>query len=817
MKDLSHLVFPPLVPVILAVITGILAGNVSSHTHLSLALLCFAVLAVLFLAGFFYKRWLVFWLCLLAGIWSGYQSFHLHSPKRSSGHVSHFYNDPDIHVVGRIVSFSRKYPHKIRVVLDCKKMVTTDSDTATQTIPASGRLYLNIYGKIQHPLKFHDLIQCPGPIRPIRNFGNPGAFDYQTFLKRQGIYGAVHTGADKIAMVSEKKTLVFIRLVQALENTRNRFYHFTMTRLHHQDSAHVLAALVTGIKHQMPTDIKDLFARSGASHLLAISGLHLGILSVIFFYLFYGSLSYFPRLLISAKARKAAGILTLVPLCLYALFCGFSPSTQRAFIMISLFMVSFLGEKQSHPVNTLAGAGIIILLVDPGALFSISFQLSFTAVLFIISGLGIVGKYQKPHIPGILKYPASICIVTVLAGLGTFPLIARYFNMISMVQIPANLLLIPLIGFICLPLGLVSLLVWPFFPGVSELLLTMAAKLISLCLIFLDWLTELSFAWSHVPSLSVYDLAAVYTAMGAGLCLLSFTRTKPVIMVCTAVMTIAGVYGLQAVPRTGMPADMVITVLDVGQGNAALIQTIEGKNLLVDGGGFPGTSGFDTGRHIVAPFLWQQRIMALDAVILTHPDSDHMNGLVFILENFRIGVLVTNGEKSAHDAFARIMAACDHRQIPVFVPNCKKKHIAYDKTMIAFFQCASVRPGLDPNDNSLVFRLKLHNFSMLFPGDIMKTRERLLAQVVKNHLVASVLLAPHHGSNTSSTKFFLDKIYPESVIVSCGFNNRYKFPHPEVLDRYRQRGIQVFRTDIQGAVIIRSSGNGYTITTHKGG
>jgi competence protein ComEC len=269
-------------------ITGIMSGNVTSHAHLLLAVLCFAVLAALFLAGFFYRGWLVFWICLLAGIWSGYQSFYLHSPRLLPGHVTHFYNDPDIRVVGRIVSFSRKYPHKIRVVLDCRKIVTTHSATDTQAVTATGRLYLNVYGKTDHSLKFHDLIQCPGPIRPIRNFGNPGAFDYQTFLKRQGIFGAVHTGADKIIMVSEEKSFLLLRWLQGLENIRDRFYNFAMTRLDHRDPAYVLAALVTGKKLQMPAQIKDLFARSGASHLLAISGLHLGILSVIFYYFFIG-------------------------------------------------------------------------------------------------------------------------------------------------------------------------------------------------------------------------------------------------------------------------------------------------------------------------------------------------------------------------------------------------------------------------------------------------------------------------------------------------------------------------------------------------
>jgi competence protein ComEC len=588
-----------------------------------------------------------------------------------------------------------------------------------------------------------------------------------------------------------------------------------MTRLDHRDGAHVLAALVTGIKHNMPPVLRDQFARAGTAHLLAISGLHMGILSLIFFFFFYQVLSLFPGLLVSAQARKIAGVLTLIPLCLYLVFSGFSPSTQRAFIMIAIFMISFLMEKQTHPFNTLAVAGIIILFADPAALFSISFQLSFTAVFFIIAGMKVMEKYPKINPPKPLKFLISISSVTLLAGLGTFPLIAGYFNLVSLVQIPANLVLVPVIGFVCLPAGLMSLMVWPLAPGLSAWLLAGAAWLVEWCSLYAAWLTDLPFAWSYLPAWSMFDITAAYVVLGAVFCTLSVKRSKPV-MVGIMVVLIS-IYGIRMMTQSGSPDHMTVTVLDVGQGNAALIQTIENKTILVDGGGFSGATQFDVGRYVVAPFLWQQGITALDVVILTHPDSDHMNGLVFILENFQVGTLVKNRDTIPHSAFERIMAACRKKKIPVFIPDCEKNQMNWENTGLSFFQCRSVNTEWDVNDNSLVFKLTWDQFSMLFPGDIQAGRESLLAGDKNNRLSAGILLSPHHGSNSSSTRVFLDQVAPETVVISCGFNNPYRFPHPDVIHRYEKNNIRIFRTDKHGAVTITSRGRDYAVIPYRSG
>jgi competence protein ComEC len=345
--------------------------------------------------------------------------------------------------------------------------------------------------------------------------------------------------------------------------------------------------------------------------------------------------------------------------------------------------------------------------------------------------------------------------------------------------------------------------------------LTGAAWLVEWCSLYAAWLTDLPFAWSYLPAWSMFDITAAYVVLGAVFCTLSVKKSKPV-MVGIMVVLIS-IYGIRMMTQSGPPDHMTVTVLDVGQGNAALIQTIENKTILVDGGGFSGATQFDVGRYVVAPFLWQQGITALDAVILTHPDSDHMNGLVFILENFQVGTLVKNRDTSPHSAFERIMAACRKKKIPVFIPDCEKNQMNWENTGLSFFQCRSVNTEWDVNDNSLVFKLTWDQFSMLFPGDIQAGREGLLAGDKNNRLSAGILLSPHHGSNSSSTRVFLDQVAPETVVISCGFNNPYRFPHPDVIHRYEKNNIRIFRTDKHGAVTITSRGRDYAVIPYRSG
>ena len=684
-------------------------------------------------------------------------------------------------------------------------------------VRVQGRILLNIYYRQGQILQYGDLIQFKSPLKPIRNFSNPNGFDYENYMLYAGVYGSAYANASKIEILLQP-IRIHVRVIRVLEHLRNQFFDFAMDKLKNKPVAAVLVALVTGKKEAIPLSIKDLFSKAGASHILAISGLHLSIIALGFFSVFYFLLACFPRLLMSGIAKKTAGILTLFPLFFYGVFSGFSPSTQRAFIMTSIFMISFLGERENNPLNTLTLSALVILIIDGGALFSISFQLSFCAIFFIIIGFLLIKKsgWNPPKNRMTMIITASL--VTFFAGLGTFPLIAYYFNLVSYVQILSNLILVPVMGFICLPLGFIACLFFPLIPGLSYFLISICEPILWFCIQYIQFLIGFNLSWSRIMGFDGLKVTLVYLFL-AGICLM-LTRQKKTGIVLMTVVVVLGCFVISRVGSTRfMPKKMKVTILDVGQGNSALIKTMAGKNILVDGGGFPGRSSFDIGRYVLGPFLWSQGVSRLDAVILTHPESDHMNGLVYIFQNFKVNLLVKNKDASPSHSYGNLMALCREKKIRIWHPSSGDTTLDFDHTRLTFFPVITGVFPSNRNNNSLVFQVRLNEFTLLFPGDILKEREMVLIRTngQDKNLESSLLISPHHGSLTSSSKIFLDKVNPESVIISCGFGNPYGFPHPDVLKRYADRGYRVFRTDINGAVTISSDGIAHNILTHKGG
>lgn len=459
----------------------------------------------------------------------------IRQPDLPAHHISHFYGKAGSTVIGRIVSFARHNSYRTRQVLDCRFLVS--GDTNPGRFPVTGRVYLNLYGKGDARPGYGDWVAVPGTIKPVRNFANPGGFDYVSYLKQRRITGSVHAGAAEVERLPPADPTWYLTGFQRLESLRNAFAEFCLQTLDRSQAAHILAALVTGKKEAVPNRIRDLYARAGTSHILAISGLHLSILAFLFFRLFYGVLSRFPGLVISGAAKKWAGLLMLPPLLAYTCFTGFSPSTQRAFIMAAVFIFSFLIERDTDPVNTFCVAGTVILIRDPPALFSLSFQLSFCAVFFIILGFRLLPR-RFFSFPRPVRWPVSACMVTLFAGLGTFPLIARYFNLVSLVQIPANLIAVPLMGFISLPLGLAGLLLFGVAPEPARICLVWAEHPIAFCSRSLSALTELPFAWTRVPTMSLTELVLIYAAMAAIYCLVRYKRKSMSALVCGSVIGI---------------------------------------------------------------------------------------------------------------------------------------------------------------------------------------------------------------------------------------------------------------------------------------
>lgn len=805
LKPLSLFIF-------FALIAGIALGNCLPDSMIYIWFILAVLSGLSILAAFFHKQaFFPLFLFLVCGL--GFISIQMKLyPVYPEDHIHQFFDIKKTRVKGKIVSFSRHYDKKIKVTLECRNIVLPDQISKR----VSGRVELSIYLSSGPIPRYGDMIEFESTLRPVQNFENPGAFDYVRFFKLKGLAGTVYCDQKNIRMIHDMDPEnLFLTGIRALEETRLDFYAFVLDHTDSSESGKALAALITGKTELISPDLRELFSKAGISHLFAISGLHLSIIGFLFFSGISNFLSIFSKYLITGRSKKLAGAITVIPLTVYCIFSGFSPSTQRAFIMTLVLLFSLISEKEKDFPSSLSIAGILILIIDSAALFSISFQLSFIAVGFIMGGLSLIKKGGIPYKDNLLGKTAMLLCVSFFASLGTFPLTAHYFHIISIVQLISNLVFIPVVGFVILPLGIVSLLGFSFFPVFSGWIIHLCHFLISFSILFSEAIASIPFSWARIMSLDWLEITLIYLMFTFFYALLK--RKWKISGSILLVIGVLGIYNFlndQAVKNSDI---LAVTIMDVGQGNSALIQTSQGRHILVDGGGFSEFSAFDTGKYILAPFLWQNKIDTLDYIILSHPESDHLSGLIYILNNFKVHTFIKNSDTSKSEAYKKLMETCKKNRVRIWEPSKRGEAMYLGETAVIFLETADRYASGDLNNNSLVFRISYKGFSMLFPGDILSTREKSLAREKSLNLYSKILLSPHHGSSSSSTEIFLEKVLPKSVIVSCGRNNRYKFPHPDVLKRYNDMGIHIFRTDRDGAVFISSDGMEHHIKTHKGG
>ncbi len=852
---------PPIIFAFLVFVTGIVAGSI--YTQFKLISSFFVLFILFFIIVKLFKRESIAILTLILFFFLGY--FLISSalnPFIQKNHISHYTDKGKFWIRCRVVSLPvvLKNMEKLIVSVETigikkafydkrdhyhqrekakshknyaklrkrnaksKKRNTKLHKTYFKTKHVTGKIKLTVHGnclRYYDKIRYGDEIQFFGKIKSIHNFNNPGGFDYQRYMKLKSVFGSAWAEMDKIKILHPKKNhRFFLSFIRSLEDFRDNFSLFIFRKINNQRTAAVLSAIITGKKELIDKNLRKEFSRAGASHILAISGLHLSIVSLVFFYFFNFLLSFSKPLLIRAWSRKGAAVLTLFPLLFYAVLSGFSPSTRRAFIMIAVFMFSFVAEREADSLNSLALAGIIVLLIDPGAVFSISFQLSFTAVLFIILGFYLIGKLNFKQKTNLINRLFFFILTSIFAITGTQILVMRYFNITSFAGVLTNLLLIPAAGFGAVPLGLSALLIHPFSIPVSGFLVKCAGVILSFCLVFIHHIAGLSFSWARTVTPDHMEIFCYYLFF-AGIFLLFDNKKKAGLFCMILAMAVFSGNEIICLKRRFFNKNIYVTILDVGQGSSALIELPQGKRVLVDGGGFSYFSNFDTGEYIVAPFLWQKKIMDIDMVVLSHPESDHMNGLVYIFKNFKVKKFIKNCDTREISAYKDLMKAVTVNKSEIEIISDKEKKINISGACLDFFnpfiKCTNAgEPHKDLNNNSVVFRLSFKKRSILFPGDIMIDAEKKIVLTENKNLRSNVLISPHHGSSTSSSDFFLDKIDPQSVVISCGRHNRFHFPHLSVIKRYKRRRIKIFRTDLTGAIEICSNGTELKVITAMG-
>jgi competence protein ComEC len=722
-------------------------------------------------------------------------------------------------IVGRIVSPLDRDPGRTSFVI---------AATSIDGTAVSGRMRASVRDE-QASAGYGDTVRIFGRVYEPRGFRNPGGFDYAEHLGRQGIHAAVSAADFGAVHILDRAHGIFRKIQDRRERIRRHFLAGT-----NGPGSAILRAMVLGEEGGLTDQVRDRFMAAGVTHILSISGSHLGLVALVCYGFMRWLLLLLPerlylRLTLRADPKKIAAACTLLPVIFYAFLAGGQTATLRSLVMILAALAAVLLDRENGLMHSLAAAALAILVVSPQAVFDISFQLSYLSVLsigFVVTVWNELAVPAEGRLRKTGRSAALLILVSLTASLATGPLVAHYFNQVSLAGIVSNLVVVPFAGFVVVPIGLIS--------GVLSLVLghlplpalnqTAADMFYGLVTFF----SQVPLAEFHPPSPGIPSLlffgiffvsAAAYARARLFSALKPFESSQRVPKLPVIAMVLSGAFLLSSAAALVIPkSEARITFLDVGQGDCALIELPSGKNILIDAGGTH-DNRFDMGRRVVAPYLWDNTISKLDLVILSHPHPDHMNGLFFILNRFRIGEFWDSGLDRDLPGSAELQRIITDRRIQAKTVAEGHRESLPDGTDVSVLlpgknrRTSAGRKGREyasQNNRSLVVLVKVRGKTILFTGDIGAEAVTELAR--RSRAVRTVVLkVPHHGSKYSAPDELLSLTRPAVAVVPVGRGNPYHHPSPAVIDRYEQGGVRLFRTDRDGAVIVTPGEEGLRV------
>jgi competence protein ComEC len=650
-------------------------------------------------------------------------------------------------------------------------------------------------------------------LRHPTNLGNPGEFDYVAYLARRRIYvtAFVETDEDIVRLGSTASGGgVFPRW-------RGGVGTLFRDTLGSREAA-VLSALIIGTDAALQPDLRDAFSRAGVSHILSISGLHIGLVASTGYAVFRWLLARSEWLLLTAHVPKLATALSAAPVLAYAAIAGGNVATVRAVIMVLVFLGAVLVDRQRHLLVSLAAAAVLILLSAPGSAADISFQLSFAAVLGLTLGLGrfwpswLAWEERRllrlrGHRTRLWRTVALSAAVTTSALAATMPLTAYHFNQLSMVAPLANTVVVPVLGSAAVGLGLLAALMWPLSARAAAAITWTAGWCVTLGVRLVEELAALPAAAVRVVTPTGLELVLVYGALLSTLLLRGRHRAATLALLAVVAVADGASWWWDRHHRT----ELRITFLSVGHGDSAVIEFPGSAVMVLDGGGI-GDSSFDPGERVIAPFLWSRKIARLDHIVLSHPQADHFGGLGFLATQFAPREFWSSGLEADAARYRTFLQDVDRggvRRLQLRRGDHRRiGPVAIDALWPDDVRSTAAHSAADLNDQSLVLRFTYAGTRVLFAGDIGTRPEKTLVTCSADALRSDVLKVPHHGSDTSSTAAFLDAVAPRLAVVSSGWHDRFHLPRPAVLARYAARRCQVLRTDRDGAVTLRIGADG---------
>ncbi|MEO8441695.1 MAG: DNA internalization-related competence protein ComEC/Rec2 [Betaproteobacteria bacterium] len=688
----------------------------------------------------------------------------------------------DIQLVGVIAAMPQPYERSVRFELDVERVLT-----ARASVPA--HIAVSWWGTPDRggqratlpELRAGERWQLTMRLRRPHGTLNPHGFDYEAWLLERAIRA---TGYVRVAPGNRRLAALVPRPQYWIERVREAARARIQSALADSPYAGVLTALAVGDQRAISQAQWQVFTRTGVNHLVSISGLHVTMLSGLAFALVYGWWRRSSFLTLRLPARKAAVVAGLLTALAYAWLSGYAVPAQRTVYMLAVVAVAVWSGRLSSASVVLCAALFVVLVIDPWAMLAPGFWLSFGAVAVIM--FVTTGRIAPEH------WFVAWARVQWAITLGLIPLLLAMFQQISLVSPLANAIAIPVVSFVVVPLTLIGL-VLPF-----DLVLYVAHAAMAACGAMLEWMSALPLAvWQQHAPLPWTVVVAI-----PAIAWMLLPRGFPARWI-----GVAGVLPLFLIEPAALAQGTVkVTVLDVGQGLAVVAQTRH-HSLLYDAGPAYGPQ-IDSGNRIIVPYLRASGVRALSGMIITHADNDHSGGANSVLQAMAPQWLLTS-LAADHPAIALAASAtrCE--------AGAQWRWDGVDFELLHPARENYAREKYRGNDRSCVLKITAGAASVLLAADIEQKSEREMLASVATRLPAQILLVPHHGSRTSSSPEFVTMVNPDIALVAAGFRNRFGHPKDDVLDRYRALGSRIYRTDLDGALLVEIGGEAVKVQRYR--
>lgn len=614
-------------------------------------------------------------------------------------------------------------------------------------------------------IELGDYVEFNGVLKlPMENT-NPKLFNYRLNLLTHKIHTTMSIKSYSISGIQRENKPLHYKLTEKFTDDIKELFNKCLS----PQNSSLITSIILGDSNFLDEEELTLYRDLGLAHILAVSGLHIGIVS--------GALVFvFSRIGIK---RKYNYIITLSIIWFYAILIGYSPSTLRACLMFSILFLSDLVHEPYDSLNTIFFSMFILLIFNPFWIFSVSFQLSYIATTAIILINPKITQYLYPYRGKLINSLSGIVAVNI----GLLPINAYYFNTFPILGIIANLISIPILS-IGLIVGMFMVIFNYLFPFINSIFGIVLNLLLNLNSMIINFLGDFPFVKLNVFSPDIISIIIYYFLLSIVLGFIKLNRMdmKNKKFIFYYLLTILLITTIQF----NIDEKIDVNFIDVGQGDSILIHTKTSNYLIDTGGSF--NDDFDIGKNITMPYLLKNGFNRLDGIIITHFDADHCKGLDAVVENIKVKSI-----------FASYIPEDNRYKLNIINDNNK---IVLDKNTtldIIWPKYSTDKDHLSANNKSLVMVLSYFDHKILFTGDIEKEVESILLNSLDP---VDILKVAHHGSKTSSTQDFINKVRPKYSIISVGRNNFYNHPNSEVVERLLGSDSTIYRTDEMGEIRI---------------